>query len=84
MVCVAFLVIIFAGSFYLIVRFLDKPKDAAAVFGVTGVSFAGLVAQMSNLWKKKVTSDMLLVLAGQLQPGAIKGIVDVLLREYFK
>jgi hypothetical protein len=84
LVCVAFLVVLFAGSCYVIIHFIDKPKDAAAVFGVTGISFTGLIAQMSSLWKKKVTSDMLLVLAGQLQPSDLKGIVDVLLREYFK
>ncbi len=84
LICVAFLIVIFAGAVYLVVHFMDKPSSAAAIFSITGVSFAGITTQMANLWKKKVSSDMLLVLAGQLRPTDLKGIVDVLLREYFK
>jgi hypothetical protein len=84
LVCVAFLLVIFSGACYLIAHFMDKPQSAAAIFSITGVSFAGITTQMISLWKKKVSSDMLLVLAGQLRPADLKGITDVLLREYFK
>jgi hypothetical protein len=82
--CVGFLVVAFVGACFLIFRFLDNPKGAAAVFGVTGLSFAGIIKLMTDLWRKKVSSDLLLVLAGQLRPADLKGISDVLLREYFK
>lgn len=84
LVCVAFLVVIFVGAGYLIIHFIEKPANAATIFSITGVSFVGITTQMTNLWKKKVSSDMLLVLAGQLNPADLKGITDVLLREYFK
>lgn len=84
LICVAFLVLIFAASAYLIIHFMDRPSSAAAVFTITGVSFGGITTQMTNLWKRKVASDMLLVLAGQLNPADLKSIADVLLREYFK
>jgi hypothetical protein len=84
LVCVFFLMVLFGGSCALLLHFIDSPNGVTAIFGATGITFAGLTTQMANLWKKKVTSDMLLVLAGRLQPGDLKGITDVLLREYLK
>ena len=38
----------------------------------------GLIAQMVSLWKQKVTADIIAVLARSLQPGDVRGVIEVL------
>jgi hypothetical protein len=83
-ICVALLLILFVGAGWLVLRSVDKPNQIAAVFGVTGISFMGIFSQSVRLWKEKVNSDLLIVLAGNLRPQDVKGIVDLLLRKYLK
>jgi hypothetical protein len=83
-ICVVLLVVLFAGACLLVLRSLDRPDQIAAIFGVTGLSFFGIFAKMVRLWKEKVNSDLLLVLAGNLRPQDLKGITDLVLRNYLK
>src|SRR6266852_6008939 len=67
-VCFALLVVLFVGCVALVFNFLNEPSKAGAVFGVTGLSFLGIIGQMLKLWKQKVASDLTLALAGSLPP----------------
>ncbi len=76
--CFATLLLLFTGSCVLVVNFLNDPGRLGALFTVTGVSIVGLVAQMVSLWKQKVTADIIAVLARSLQPGDVRGVIEVL------
>lgn len=76
--CFAALLLLFTGSCVLVVTFLNDPGRLGALFAVTGVSIVGLIAQMVSLWKQKVTADIIVVLARSLQPGDVRGVIEVL------
>jgi hypothetical protein len=76
--CFAAMVILLAGSCLLVVRFIDNPSRLGVLFTVTGVSIAGLVAQMVSLWKQKVTADVVALLARNLAPADVRGVIEIL------
>ena len=76
--CFGALLLLFTGSCVLVVKFLNDPGRLGMVFTVTGVSIAGLVAQMVSLWKQKVTADVITLLARSLQPGDVRAVIEVL------
>jgi hypothetical protein len=80
LVCVGMVLAIFGGACTVAVRCIADPTFVKEVFAATGVSLTGLVLQMLKLWKEKVRSDMVLVLARSLSPQDIRGILEVLLK----
>jgi hypothetical protein len=80
LICVAMVLVLFIGSCWLVLKYLQNPSFIKSVFAVTGISFLGLLSQMVRLWKGKVISDMILVLAGSLKPGDIRPLLEILLR----
>lgn len=78
-VCVVMIAVLFVASCWVSVTHLQDPSFIRNVFAVTGISFLGLIAQMVRLWKVKVLSDMTLVLAGNLNPGDLRPIIEILL-----
>jgi len=80
-VCFALLVVLFVGCGAMVFNFLNEPSKAGAVFGVTGLSFLGIIAQMLKLWKQKVTSDLTLALAGSLPPQQLLTALETILKE---
>jgi multisubunit Na+/H+ antiporter MnhF subunit len=83
-ICVGLLLVLFAGAFVLVVRSLDKPAEIAGIFGATGISLLGIVTQMARLWRQKVNTDMMLVLASNMRPADFKAVVEIVLRSYLK
>lgn len=78
-VCAGMVTLLFAGAFVFVVTNLHNPNTVKLVFAITGVSFGGLITQMIALWKEKVHSDMVLLLAGKLPPDELKTIIGTLL-----
>jgi hypothetical protein len=76
--CFTAVAILLAGNCALAIRFIDDPGRLGALFTVTGVSIAGLVAQMVSLWKQKVTADVVALLARNLAPGDVRGVIEIL------
>ena len=76
--CFGALLLLFTACCVLVVTFLNDPRRLGALFTVTGVSIVGLIAQMVSLWKQKVTADVIVVLARSLQPGDVRGVIEVL------
>ena len=58
--------VIFIGACTVAVRYISDPGFMKEIFAATGISITGLALQMMKLWKEKVNSDMVLVLAGNL------------------
>jgi hypothetical protein len=79
LICVSMVVLLFIAACWLSLTHLQDPSFVRNVFAVTGISFVGLISQMVKLWKIKVLSDMTLVLAGSLNPGDLRPIVEILL-----
>jgi hypothetical protein len=77
-VCFAVLLLLFTASCALVVKVMDDPGRLGALFAVTGVSIVALVAQMVSLWKQKVTADVVALLARNLQPRDVRGVIEVL------
>ena len=77
-VCFAVLLMLFTASCTLVVRFMGDPGRLGALFALTGVSIVVLVAQMVSLWKQKVTADVVALLARDLQPGDVRGVIEIL------
>jgi hypothetical protein len=81
-ICFALLLVLFSGACVLVLNSLHNPNQVAIIFGITGVSFMGIFRQMVKLWKDKVNSDMLLVLAGSMKKDDLRSIVQVLVDRY--
>ena len=79
--CFVSLVLLFVGCIALVFNFLNEPSKAGAVFGVTGLSFLGVIAQMLKLWKQKVASDFTLALAGSLPAQQLLTALETILKQ---
>jgi hypothetical protein len=77
-VCFGTMVFVLAGSCALVIRFVDDPTRLGLLFTVTGVSIAGLIAQMVSLWKQKVTADVVALLATSLEPHEVRSVIEIL------
>jgi len=84
LICVVLVLILFVGACALVAFNFNRPDQITAVFTATGLSFFGIVRQMLRLWKEKVNSDMLTVLAGNLETADLRRIVNALLKARLK
>jgi len=78
--CVAMVLVLFVGACWLVLTHLQQATFIQGVLAVTGISFVGLISQMVRLWKVKVSSDMILVLASSLNPADTRSILEILLK----
>jgi hypothetical protein len=44
--------VVFVGSIWLVYHFIDKPRNLAIIFGASGVTIAGMVYYMTDLWRQ--------------------------------
>ena len=80
-ICVAFIVVVFVAAVIIAYIYRASPALITPLYGATGVSTLGGISQMTKLWKEKIKADMMLVLARNLRPEDIRGIIDVLLTD---
>lgn len=80
-ICFALLIVLFVACCVLVLAFLNQPSRAGAVFGVTGVSFLGVIRQMLKLWKQKLASDLTLALASTLPPSQLLTALETILKQ---
>jgi hypothetical protein len=76
--CFGALLLLFTANCALVVRFMNDPGRLGTLFTVTGVAIVGLVAQMLWLRKQKVMADVVAVLARNLQPHDVRGVIEIL------
>ena len=77
-VCFLALLLLFTASCALVVKFMADPGRLGALFALTGVSIVALVTLMVSLWKQKVTADVVALVARNLRPGDVRGVIEVL------
>ena len=78
-ICFALVVLLLMASTIFVIVFINDTAKLGTVFGVTGVSVVGLIAQMISLWKQKVTADIVVILLRNLPSTETKLVLDVLL-----
>ena len=76
--CFGALLLFFTASCGLVVKFMNDPGRLGTLFAVTGIAIVGLIAGMAFLWKQKVTADVLVLLTRNLQPGDLRGVIEIL------
>jgi hypothetical protein len=79
-VCFSAMALLFVGAVGVVLLFIESPQRIAAVFGAVGVSVTGLVAQMTRMWRQKVSADMLLALCGVLGEDQLTAVITDLLK----
>jgi hypothetical protein len=82
LICVAMVIVLFVGACWLVIKHQEDTTFIQRVLTVTGISFAGLIAQMIRLWKAKVLSDMTLVLASNLNSTDMRSVLEILLKSF--
>lgn len=81
LICVVMLIALFVAGCVLALTLFTKPTEMKTTFGAMGFSMMGVFYQMTRLWKEKVLTDTLIVLAGALPPSQIKQIMEIILRK---
>ena len=77
-ICFAAVLVVLAGAGLITVRYLDSPSTIRTIFGVLGISITALTVQLTSLWKQKVSADLLVVLARNVDESQLKGLLDTL------
>jgi hypothetical protein len=78
--CVGLILLLFLGAVILVLTNLNSPERITVVFGVTGISFAALLKQMTGLWREKAHSEIAYTLASKLPPEDLKAVIILLLQ----
>lgn len=79
--CAFMLVLLFVAAFIIVIIYLNHPDVIKTIFAVVGLSFTGLIKQMLALWREKVHSDMVLVLARKLNTEDLRALINILLEK---
>ena len=79
--CFGFLIALFLLECVFAWRFASEPSKVTGIFAVIGTGILGLVTQMVKLWKEKVNSDLLLILASALPQEQVKTVIQILLEK---
>lgn len=79
-ICVVLVLVLFVVCCAIAAVNFHQPKQITVLFSATGLSFFGVVRFLLKLWREKVNSDMLLVLAGQMDAADLRKIVQSLLK----
>jgi hypothetical protein len=77
-VIVVLLVFLFLVSIWVVVAHLDQPKTAAAAGAGLGVSAAGCIVWLLQVWREKTAIEPLLLLAASLGGEALSTVISVL------
>jgi hypothetical protein len=77
--CFGAILLLLIGAGTIAVRYIDSPATIQRLFTVLGISITALTAQLASLWKQKVSADLLLVLARNVDEEQLKPILDTLL-----
>ncbi len=78
-VCFGAVLLALVAAAAITLRYLDSPDTIRAIFGVLGISVAGLTVQLASLWKQKVNADLLVVLTRNIDEEQLNRVLGVLL-----
>jgi hypothetical protein len=83
---VAMLLVLFCGSIILIVYFVSKGQmtSVTIVSSISGLSIAGMIYYMTNLWRQVVGIELAIVMADKLGDAGLPTIINSLLATFKK
>jgi hypothetical protein len=67
--------VLFVLDIVVLAMWSTQPARAAALIGASGVSLPFLLYFMRDLWRSKVQAEMMLVLAGTLDPVIVNSVL---------
>jgi hypothetical protein len=77
-ICVVMLLVLFGVQLWVT---LTQPQLVIAAAGVFGISAAGLIFQMIQLWREKVATEILLGLIPVLDPPVLRTVINALIKK---
>jgi hypothetical protein len=80
LLCVGMVLAIFVGACTVAKTYISDPTFVKELFAATGVSITGLALHDDETVKEKVNSDTVLILARNLSPTDVRGILEILLK----
>ncbi|MGC2112375.1 MAG: hypothetical protein WA655_22845 [Candidatus Korobacteraceae bacterium] len=81
LVCVGMVVVLFGAGFVWTIIHSHQSNQTRAAFGAGGVALVSAFYKMMRLWKDKLYTDLLLVLAANLNPEQTKQVLEIILRK---
>ena len=78
LICVVMVVILFLVSVGVVLTNLNKPDIIKIVLGAFGISSAGLITMMIKLWREKSNTELLILLAINMDSDTLKSIIAIL------
>jgi nicotinamide riboside transporter PnuC len=83
-VYISILICLFIGSFTMVIYNLDDPGTIKTIFTVTGISFSGIIVKIHDIWKIRLTIDIVLLYLVNLKPKNAGSIIKLLLDKLLK
>jgi hypothetical protein len=77
-ICVVMVLVLFGVQLWVA---LTQPQLVKAAAGVFGISAAGLIFQMIQLWREKVATEILLGLIPVLDPPVLQTVINALIKK---
>jgi hypothetical protein len=77
-VCAAMVVVLFTASIVMTVLYVRQPTTIKTVLSAFGISTAGLITLMFRFWRTKSYSEMLVVLASNMDAATIRSVIVIL------
>jgi len=78
LICVVMILVLFVASIAVIFTNLGKPGLIKIAMAGFGVSTAGLITMMVNLWRVKSITEILLLLAVNMGPESVQTVINIL------
>ena len=80
-VCGAMVVLLFIVSIVMTVLHVTEPATLKAVLSAFGISSAGLILLMFRFWRTKSYTDVLVILAVNMDAAAMKTVITILAKK---
>jgi hypothetical protein len=77
-VCVGMILVLFAATLLVVLTHLQTPGTVQVAMAAFGVSAAGLIQLMFRLWREKNRTEIVLLLAVNMDDDILKTIVNLL------
>jgi hypothetical protein len=80
-VCVIMVLVLFIVSIVVVLTNLSNPDIIKVVMAAFGISCAGLITMMIRLWREKSNTELLIILAINMDLDTLKAVVAVLAKK---
>jgi len=77
-VCVFLLLALFIATLALVIVYIDRPALVKGALSALGISSAGVLTLMIKLWRIKSYTEILLLMAVNMDEATMRAVVDVI------